>query len=158
MAKEKFSLSRASVEDMDEYEYLRRMFLVGLKICTEKKAEAAYIKYKKWAKKQSRAGKWFGFLIRNEAGKTVSGGTLWFKEAQPNQICSEWRMPYLLSLYTKPSYRRKGLAALIVKEVIKLAKKKRYSMIELHASKQGKKLYKKLGFVATSEMRYKIKS
>jgi GNAT superfamily N-acetyltransferase len=60
--------------------------------------------------------------------------------------------PYLLSMYTEPSYRGKGLASMIVKESKKWARKRGYTWMTLHASKAGRKVYTKLGWKRTWEM------
>ena len=65
-------------------------------------------------------------------------------------------MPYLMSVYTEPNFRRKGLATRITKEAMKWCRKKGYSSLSLHASDMGKDIYSRLGFHKTREMRVRL--
>ncbi|MDF2907687.1 MAG: acetyltransferase [Herbinix sp.] len=53
----------------------------------------------------------------------------------------------LLNVYTKPDYRRRGLAGALISMAIEDAKKLDLAHIELSATPAGYPLYKKLGFV-----------
>jgi GNAT superfamily N-acetyltransferase len=58
----------------------------------------------------------------------------------------------LLNVYTYPEYRKKGIAAKLIKEIINEAKKLDVKIIDLKATEAGFKLYKKSGF---KESKYK---
>jgi len=53
---------------------------------------------------------------------------------------------YITNMYTKPEYRRKGIAAELLNMVIDEAKKREHKIIRLHASEDGKSVYAKAGF------------
>lgn len=53
----------------------------------------------------------------------------------------------LLNVYTKPDYRRQGLAGSLINMAIEDAKKLELAHIELSATPSGYPLYKQLGFV-----------
>jgi GNAT superfamily N-acetyltransferase len=57
------------------------------------------------------------------------------------------------NVYTEPEWRRRGLAALLIKRIIDWAREQRIESMVLHASKEGRGVYERLGFVATTEMR-----
>ena len=61
--------------------------------------------------------------------------------------------PYLLSMYTEPDFRRRGVASMVVKEAINWCRKNKYERLMLHASEMGRKVYSQLGFKRTWEMR-----
>jgi predicted acetyltransferase len=61
-----------------------------------------------------------------------------------------------MSFYTEPAYRGQGLATLIVKETMNWSRDKGYPWMTLHASAAGRGVYEKLGWEATTEMRYTV--
>jgi uncharacterized protein (DUF1330 family) len=52
------------------------------------------------------------------------------------------------------SWRRRGVAALLMQHVLAWARHGRLDRLVLHASAEGRRLYEGLGFVATNEMRF----
>lgn len=56
--------------------------------------------------------------------------------------------------FTEKAWRRRGLARLLMEEVLKGAKTSRIDTLVLHASGDGRPLYEQLGFAQTNEMRY----
>ena len=65
------------------------------------------------------------------------------------------RQATIQNVYTEPAWRRRGLAMLLMKEVISWAQKTGIDSLVLHASDDGRPLYEKLGFIATTEMRFR---
>jgi len=62
---------------------------------------------------------------------------------------------YVMNMYTKEAYRRKGVAQRILKELVHEAKRRNVSEITLEATEMGKPLYLKNGFeLMKSEMEY----
>ena len=64
--------------------------------------------------------------------------------ANPNLI--NGKVGKLLNVYTFPEYRKKGIAKLLLEEIIKEAKSLGINRINLNATEAGYNLYKKLGF------------
>ena len=60
----------------------------------------------------------------------------------------------VLNVYTEPAWRRRGLAALLMRHVLDWAAAHGITSLVLHASRDAQGLYEKLGFVATNEMRF----
>jgi GNAT superfamily N-acetyltransferase len=110
-------------------------------------------RFKTWARKMLRARRLIPFLVTDHDGKVVAGGSLWLRENHPSPRYRGTLQPYLMSMFTEPAYRRRGLATLIVKEAIDWSRKHGYSRLVLHASDMGEPVYAKLGFERTSEMR-----
>lgn len=109
--------------------------------------------YKAWVRKMMRKKKFVSFLALNRIKEPVAGGSLWVRETQPSARYPGTEVPYLISMYTRPDNRGKGLATLIVKEAIRWAKEQGYTRLTLHASKMGEPVYTRLGFEPTTEMR-----
>ncbi|HLY77617.1 MAG TPA: GNAT family N-acetyltransferase, partial [Thermoplasmata archaeon] len=63
------------------------------------------------------------------------------------------RVPYLFSMYTEPGFRGRGLASRIVREAIRLSRRRGYTRVVLHAAPLGRRVYSRLGFERSWEMR-----
>jgi GNAT superfamily N-acetyltransferase len=60
---------------------------------------------------------------------------------------------YIMNIYTIPQYRKKGIATIIVKEIINYVKKINVKKLWLHSSNNGRYVYEALGFKSNdSEM------
>jgi GNAT superfamily N-acetyltransferase len=64
------------------------------------------------------------------------------------------RHAIILNVYTEPGWRRQGVAEQLMGEVLAWARSQRLDRLVLHASDDGRRLYERLGFVATNEMRF----
>lgn len=60
---------------------------------------------------------------------------------------------YVLNVFVERAWRRRGVAALLMDQVMSYTKERRLRVVTLHASDEGRPLYERLGFVATNEMR-----
>jgi GNAT superfamily N-acetyltransferase len=112
--------------------------------------------YRKWAKSGFKNISLLGWVAETRDGAEIASGCIWLRAAQPRPNLKKQVQPYLLSLYTEPPFRRKGVAFLVVKEAIKWCKRNGYSRLALHASRKGRGLYRKLGFSRTWEMRLNL--
>jgi GNAT superfamily N-acetyltransferase len=60
----------------------------------------------------------------------------------------------ILNVYTEPPWRRRGLAALLMRHIMDWAEARGIRVLVLQASDDGRLLYEKLGFRPTHEMQY----
>ncbi|HST30979.1 MAG TPA: GNAT family N-acetyltransferase [Chthoniobacterales bacterium] len=97
----------------------------------------------------------------DEPDKIVAGAGVTLREIaphpQPNsngkfEIVSG-RQAIIQNVYTEPEWRRRGLAALLIQRVIDWTREQEIESVVLHASDEGRAVYERLGFVATTEMR-----
>ena len=63
----------------------------------------------------------------------------------------------ILNVYTCPSYRRKGCAGTIMRELINDAKEKNISVLELKSTEDGHALYRSVGFFDDNAKYYHMK-
>lgn len=110
--------------------------------------------YRDWVVRESRAGRFVAFLTVDSNGRPLGSGAIWLAPAQPRpgRLAGE-AMPYILSMFTEPRARGKGIASEIVRAMIAWASRRGYRRISLHASPQGRPIYTALGFLPGSEMR-----
>ena len=59
----------------------------------------------------------------------------------------------VLNVYVDPAWRRRGIAVALMRAVLEGLAARGIRRIVLHASDEGRRLYERLGFVATNEMR-----
>ena len=74
-----------------------------------------------------------------------TGGVSYFS-VMPTYHNSSGEKAYIMNMYVKPEYRRKGVATNTLKLLIEDAKSKGITSISLEATKMGKTLYEKCGF------------
>lgn len=67
-------------------------------------------------------------------------------ERPANPRLATGKLGMILNVYTKPPYRKRGLASLLLREAIRDAETLGISMLELQASEMGKHVYQQLGF------------
>ncbi len=60
----------------------------------------------------------------------------------------------ILNVYTDPAWRRRGIATALLQGILDWAATNEIKSLVLHASRDGRPLYEKLGFTQTNEMRY----
>jgi GNAT superfamily N-acetyltransferase len=112
--------------------------------------------YRGWARSRLKTGALVGWVAETREGHVVAGGTLWLRPTVPRPGIKQMVQPYLLSMYTEPKWRGRGLATRVVDEAIGWARKKGYKQILLHASQMGKGVYIHRGFRRTWEMKLEL--
>ncbi|MEP6763641.1 MAG: GNAT family N-acetyltransferase [Gemmatimonadaceae bacterium] len=75
-------------------------------------------------------------------------------DASGNRRIAKGKQGLVVNVYAHPSVRRRGVATLVMNEILDWSSRERIDRLVLHASEQGKPLYEKIGFIMTNEMRY----
>jgi GNAT superfamily N-acetyltransferase len=88
------------------------------------------------------------WVMEND-GEIIATSGLCFYLLPPNYSNPTGKTAYITNMYTKPEYRRKGIAAELLNMVIDEAKSRGYKVIRLHTSEYGKSIYEKAGFTDT---------
>jgi GNAT superfamily N-acetyltransferase len=110
-------------------------------------------------------GDYSGWLAspENEPERIVAGAGVQLREVPPRpqpeangkiDIVSG-RQAIIQNVFTEPDWRRRGLAALLIKRIIDWTREKGIDSLVLHASDEGRALYERLGFISTTEMRFR---
>jgi GNAT superfamily N-acetyltransferase len=68
-------------------------------------------------------------------------------------IIAEGRQGLIINVFTEPEWRRRGIAKLLMKEIIAWSREQSIDDLVLHASDEGRAIYEQLGFVLSKEMR-----
>jgi len=110
-------------------------------------------RYRPWAKQRLRSGELVGCVAEASDGSAVASGLVWFRPDQPRPKLPTLVSPYVLSMYTEPAWRGRGLATRVVRELVATVRDAGYPNAELHASRFGRRIYRRVGFDRTWEMR-----
>lgn len=84
-------------------------------------------------------------------GRIVGTGCIVFYERLPNRSSPDGRCGYIQSMYTEPEYRGRGIGSAIFAKLIEEAKTRGVRAVSLHALPAGAGVYKKAGFVFTTD-------
>ncbi len=92
-------------------------------------------------------------FVAKEGNRIVSVAYLHIIEMPANSILLNGLYGEVLSVYTEPEYRGKGLCTQLVRNLVDYGKKRGLGRVDLSATKEGYPIYAKVGFV-DKEQRY----
>ncbi|MBQ2861709.1 MAG: GNAT family N-acetyltransferase [Oscillospiraceae bacterium] len=98
--------------------------------------------FKKWL-----ASKDFIQLIAEDNGKLLSTAAVIYYDLPPSFTNKIGVRGYVTNVYTVPEHRRKGLSKQLLSMLLDDAKSRGIKKLWLGASKDGRPLYEKLGFI-----------
>ena len=151
-----FNLTVGTIKDLDLLVSHRLLMWKNIHPELAAEIEESRVVTKNWIQSKILEGSLVPFIVRTTNGEIAGSGCILVKEDQPRPGSYRIKFPDLMSMYTAPEFRRKGVTSLIVTEALRWSKQNNFDRISLHASKEGIELYKKFGFIQTNEMRLKL--
>lgn len=112
------------------------------------------IEFEDWVSEKLAEGEYRGWLMTDPFGAVIAGAGLWIMEWLPTPVDLSEERGYVLNVYVRPEYRRKGIARILMQTILHWCRVHDIHTLSLHASPDGLDLYKQLGFQITNEMRY----
>ena len=146
MDKEIITYDNPTISDLDELVDLRLSYIISDFGDEVEKEKDLYLENIRSYFKNNLGKNLIGFVARNN-NKIVATAYLLLIEKLPNPYVKNGLCGEVLSVYTIPEYRNKGIAYKLLLNLIDYARKKNLSKIDLKATTNGHELYKKLGFV-----------
>ena len=92
-------------------------------------------------------------FVAKDGERIVSVAYLHIIEMPANSILLNGLYGEVLSVYTEPEYRGKGLCTKLIQNLVEYGKKRGLGRVDLSATKEGYPIYAKVGFV-DKEQRY----
>lgn len=92
-------------------------------------------------------------FVAKDGERIVSVAYLHIIEMPANSILLNGLYGEVLSVYTEPEYRGKGLCTQLIRNLVEYGKKRGLGRVDLSATKEGYPIYAKVGFV-DKEQRY----
>jgi len=117
---------------------------------------------RQWYERAIPAGEYVAW-VAHPAGRPdeiVAGAGMQFRDLIPRPsrdggFLVEGRQGLIVNVYTERPWRRRGIAELLMRELLAWARDNGVESLVLHASDEGRSLYERLGFVSTNEMGYR---
>jgi GNAT superfamily N-acetyltransferase len=152
---EGYAIRRASTDDIDILAAHRRAMFVDMGYRDETVLDAMEAKCHGWLLAKMERGEYLAWLATAPDQSIVAGTGLWLMDWIPHMIGSG-RRGNILNVYTAAEFRRRGLAGELVKAALQWCRSNGVDVVMLHASPNGRRLYKSIGFAATNEMRIQL--
>ena len=134
---------KATVEDAALLSEVRKLQLIDEGIAPDCDIDAELDAFfKKWL-----ISKDFFQLIAEENGKLLSTAAIVYYDLPPSFTNKIGVRGYVTNVYTAPEHRRKGLSKMLLEKILEDARSRGIKKIWLGASKLGRPLYEKLGFI-----------
>jgi GNAT superfamily N-acetyltransferase len=105
-------------------------------------------------------GEYIGWLAspENDSNLIVGGAGVHLQRTLPHPLSrsalAEGRHGVIVNVFTEPEWRRRGVAKMLLRQIIEWARAERLDRLVLHASEEGRALYERLGCVTSNEMRF----
>jgi GNAT superfamily N-acetyltransferase len=148
-----YCLRRAGVADLDlVLHHRRRMFEDMGEGDAERLAQMVEVS-RPLLERGLREGFYQGFFLEDERGRVVAGAGVIRLEFQAPARHPEPRRSWIVNVFTEPEHRRRGLARRLCEAIVAWGRESGLGSLYLHASDEGRPLYRSLGFVPTNEMR-----
>jgi len=147
----------ASLDDADIITRHRRCMFADMNSGDDAALDAMCAAFRPWLLRQMAAREYLGWLATAESDQVVAGAGLWLMDWPPHMVGGATR-GNILNVYTEPAFRRQGLARRLVEAALEWCREHGVKTVILHASDEGRALYRRMGFQSTNEMRIVIGS
>ena len=95
----------------------------------------------------------FRAWVAETGGEVVASGGLVFHAGPPTATNLEGTEGYIMNVYTRPGWRRRGIATAILHAILDDLRGQGIPLASLHATPVGQAIYERAGFQPSPEMR-----
>ncbi len=146
-----FTYKRATIEDIDMLTKTRIEVLRAANRLSENVDMSEVEKQsKKYYEKALYDDTHIAYLVFDSIGNEncyVGAGGVSYFQVMPTYHNPSGNKAYIMNMYTKPEYRRKGIALKTLNLLVEDAKSRGITAISLEATDMGRPLYEKYGFL-----------
>ncbi len=161
---EPFEVRRATAHDADIIAWHRARMFQDMGDVSGDAFEILRAKARTRLKEWIHNGNYVGWLATpaDKPEMIVAGAGVQLQPILPRPVdvstVGEGRQGTIVNVFTEPQWRRRGIASLLIQEIIIWSRNQQLDRLILHASDEGRSIYEKLGFVASNEMRFVVDS
>ncbi|MFZ4798030.1 MAG: GNAT family N-acetyltransferase [Bacteroidia bacterium] len=143
----KFTYHKATIDDISALVDNRILFALELSEGqNEETIELLRNQMNKYFSKATVDNTCISFIAKCD--EVVAGiGSVHLRDMPGNFKNPSGKCGYIMNMYTVPSFRRNGICKNILNLLVEEGKKYGYNAFELHATKEGEKVYVQEGFV-----------
>ena len=160
-----FIIRRARAEDAAIIGWHRARMFQDMADVPNDLFEPLRVAAERWNARTLESGEYVGWLAApaDAADRIIAGAGVQIRHVAPHplkrssgaiEVAAESRHAIVLNVFTEPEWRRRGVAMLLMDQIIEWARAERIVRLVLHASADGRPVYERAGFVPTNEMRY----
>lgn len=158
-----FFVRRARVEDAPVIAWHRARMFEDMGMVSPVTFDALLNEARLWTERALASGEYVGWLgTPKDQPELIAGGAgVQLRQVAPHPfrppregVVAKGKHAIVLNVFTEPEWRRRGLARLLMEEILRWARAERLDQLVLHASDEARRLYEMMGFVATTEMRF----
>jgi GNAT superfamily N-acetyltransferase len=142
----------ADPKDVEALAILRREFLI--EVADAQPDDASILpRLRNWFQEKLANGH-FCAILACAGDEVIASSGLVVHEHPPGIMIPNGREAYIMNMYTKPNWRGHGIATIIFRKLLDIARQKNCSRVALHALPLGRAIYEKEGFTpGNKEMR-----
>jgi len=155
-----FRIRRATAQDAGIVAWHRARMFQDMGDVSRDAFEILRAKARARLKEWLDSGDYVGWLATpaDQPEMVVGGAGVQLQPILPRPVnastVGEGRQGTVVNVFTEPQWRRRGIAALLIQEIITWSKDEHLDRLLLHASDEGRSVYERLGFIAGNEMRF----
>lgn len=155
---EAYSIRQATLDDIDVILWQRRSMFTEMGV-NESGVSAQESPFHLWVTRHMQDGSYIGWLatVNDKTAENkisvVGGAGLWIHSWLPGPYAPEGMRGYVCNVYTNPAHRGHGIAHRLVEFCIEECRRRRLTVVALHASDAGRPIYEDMGFKDTNELR-----
>jgi len=160
VASETFQIRRATARDADIISWHRARMFQDMGDVSGDAFEILRAKAQPRLKQWINSGNYIGWLATpaDEPEMILAGAGVQLQPILPRprnvSTIGEGRQGTIVNVFTEPQWRRRGIAGLLIKEIITWSKIEQIDRLVLHASDEGRSIYERFGFAKSNEMRF----
>ncbi|MFX1418771.1 MAG: GNAT family N-acetyltransferase [Promethearchaeota archaeon] len=141
-----YSLRKANLKDIDKLIEFRVEFLKEIQECPPSKDLNIFrASLKEFFLEKMKSNEFIAWLAEFE-NKIIATSGLSFLQKPPHFINRTGKFAYIMNMYTKPEWRKKGIGAALLEKLFEEIKIRGIQSVVLHSTPSGFSLYEQYGF------------
>ena len=145
------NLRRATADDAPIITAQRHQMFADNDLATDARYTEMDVVFEPWVRERLADGRYVGLFLEEDKAVLAACG-IFFQDFPPHYLDPAPVRAYLLNFYTAPEARGRGLATQLLQHAVDECQARNVAVITLHASKFGKPIYEKFGFLRNNEM------